>query len=260
MKNNRRARRVIVLAAALAVVGGGGAALLLAGSSGAAPARATAAQAQNPHVLPMAPPPSDTPARGPGAAAAPAPPSARIRAVQLSAAQLPAAAAQKWTPTGKPNARTITGHAIRENECASVRGATTWTQQGFTGDRGQTPAIQDTFSFGSSGGARAAFKSVVTGMARCQAVTRAYQRRNHTRADAVVKQTASRAHSVAWERTWTGVMGISAAGPQANHFYLALDGPVLTDLQFTEFPGHAASYRFAHDPQVLAMLDAELAR
>jgi hypothetical protein len=35
---------------------------------------------------------------------------------------------------------------------------------------------------------------------------------------------------------------------------------VLIVLQFTEFPGHAAPYDVARDPQVLAMLDAESAR
>ena len=260
MKHNRYPRRVIVLATALAVVGGGGASLVLARSAGAATTfSAAAARTHKPHTVPMAPPPAGAPAHGPSPAPAPALPS-QIRAVQLSAAQLPAAATQKWAPVGQPNTRAITGHAIRENECASVRGATAWTQQGFSGDRGQTAAIQDTFAFGNSGEAQAAYQGMVTGMARCQAVTQAYQRANHTPADAVVRQTASRAHSVAWQRTWTGVMGMSAGGPQANHFYLAVRGPVLVVMQFTEFPGQAARYDAARDPQVLAMLDAELAR
>jgi hypothetical protein len=260
MKNNRRPRRVIVLAAALAVAGGGGAALVLAGSAGAATSVwATAAHTHSPHAVPMAPPAAG-PARRPSPAAAPAPVPAQIRAVQLSAAQLPAAATQKWTPVGTPSTRAITGHGIRENECASVRRARTWTQQGFSGDRGQTAAIQDTFAFASSAAAQAAYQGIVTAMARCEAVTRAYQRTHHVPADAVVTQTASRAHSLAWERKWTGVLGMSAAGPQANHFYLAALGRVLIVMQFTEFPGQTARYDAGHDPQVLAMLDTELAR
>jgi hypothetical protein len=55
-------------------------------------------------------------------------------------------------------------------------------------------------------------------------------------------------------------MGISAGGPQTNHFYVAVNGTRLIVLQFTEFPGQATRYNVAADPQVLAMLDAELAR
>lgn len=188
------------------------------------------------------------------------PSAGRIQPVQPSATRLPAAAQEKWTPIGKPNTRTVTGHDIRENECTSVHGATTWIQQGFSGGAGQTAAIQDTFAFGSSGEAQAAYQLMATSMGQCQATTRAYQSANHTPADAIVKQTASTAHAVAWERTWTGVMGMSAEGPQTNHLYVAVSGHMLIVLQFTEFPGHAAPYDAARDPQVLAMLDVELAQ
>lgn len=187
------------------------------------------------------------------------PSTARKQHRRVSAARLPAAAAQKWTPIGQPNTHAIAGHDIRENECVSVAGATTWTQQGFSGDGGQTAAIQDTFAFPSSAQARAAYQATVTAMARCQTATRAYQRANHTPSDAIVRQTARLDRSVAWERTWTGVLGMSAEGPQVNHLYLAAGGSVLIVLQFTEFPGHTAPYDVACDPQVLTMLDAELA-
>jgi hypothetical protein len=270
MKKNRRPCRVIILATALAVVAAGGAALVLANSAGAAtPARATAAQTHSPHVpqkrnpriVPMAPISIHASVSEHSTAAAPAVPiPARIQAVQLPAKQLPAAAAEKWVPVGQPNTRSVVGHDIRENECVSVHGATTWIQQGFSGDGGQTAAIQDTFAFASSAQAQAAYQAMATGMAHCQAATRAYQRANHTPPNAVVRQTASLAHAIAWERTWTGVLGISAAGPQANHLYLAVGGPVLIVLQFTEFPGQAAPYHVVGDPQVLAMLGTELAR
>jgi len=188
------------------------------------------------------------------------PSAARKQPIQLSATQLPAAAAEQWTPIGEPNTRTITGHDIRENECALVHGARTWSQQGFSGDSGQTAAVQDTFTFGRRSEAQTAYQGVATAMAHCQATTRSLQSANHTPPNAVVRQTAKLASSIAWERTWTGVMGISAEGPQTNHLYLAVSGAVLIVLQFTEFPGHAAPYDVARDPQVLAMLDAEPTR
>lgn len=188
------------------------------------------------------------------------PSAARKQPIQLSATQLPDAAAEQWTPIGGPNTRTITGHDIRENECASVHGARTWSQQGFSGDSGQTAAVQDTFTFDSRSEAQAAYQGIATAMAHCQATTRSLQSVNHTPPNAVVRQTAKLASSIAWERTWTAVMGISAEGPQTNHLYLAVSGAVLIVLQFTEFPGHAAPYDVARDPQVLAMLDAEPAR
>lgn len=259
--NKAPARRLIALAVAVAVVGGGGAALRLANSAGAAtPAVGTAASARNPHVVPMAPS-STAPVSGhAGPVDAGVPSTGRKPGEQLSATQLPAAAAEKWTAVGEPSTRAITGHDIRENECVSVNGATTWTQQGFNSGGGQTAAIQDTFAFGSSGEAQAAYRGITAGMAQCQTISRAYQRADHTPADAVVRQTASLTHAVAWERTWTGVMGMSAGGPQTNHLYVAAGGPVLIVLQFTQFPGQATPYNVAGDPQVLAMLEADVAR
>lgn len=260
MKNNRWWGRVIAAATILALAGGGGVAFVLADSTGpATPSKATAAHSQNRHIVPMAPSDAVASASGRSTAARLAVPS-RIQAVQLSATQLPAGAAQKWTPDGKPNTRSIAGHNIRENECASVHGAMTWVQQGFSSDSGTAAAVQDTFAFDSSAEAQTAYQAMVTGMARCQAVSRASQSANHTPADAVVARTAGLAHAVAWERRWTGVLGMSAAGPQTNHFYFAIGGSVVLVLQFTEFPGYAALYNTAGDPQVLAMLDAKLTR
>jgi hypothetical protein len=101
---------------------------------------------------------------------------------------------------------------------------------------------------------------VAAGMDRCQQTTRALQAASKVPVDATVTVTASASNAEAWQRRWTGVMGISAGGRQINHFYAAVNRTRLVILQFTEFPGQAAPYNVAADPQVLAMLDAELAR
>jgi hypothetical protein len=271
---SRNAGRALAALIGVTVIGGVCAGLVLASSAGqATPAVTTVAGARGAHIVAMAPSSARalTSTHAPSAARAavsrrnspiPAavPSPRRIKTVEPKADSLPAANTEKWTPVGEPATRTVTGHDIRENECASVGGATTWIQQGFSGDGGQTAAIQDTFVFGSSAAAHAAYQHMATSMAHCQATTRAYQKANHTPANAVVRQTASLARAIAWERTWTGVMGISAEGPQTNHIYLAVGGPVLIVLEFTEFPGRSVPYDVAHDPQVLAMLGAELAR
>jgi hypothetical protein len=265
----RACRRVLVWAAALAVPTGGILALVMASSAGGA-TRAIAAGTHNPHVVTMAPA-RTLPAAAPRRSTAPAsvsakpadplPPSARqAQQVQLAPRQLPAFTAEKWQPVGSPATRVVSGHDIGENECAKVDGAITWTQQGFSGGDGQNVAIQDTFVFTSASAAQTAYQHVVTGMDRCQQTTRALQAASKTPADATVTVTASAAHAEAWQRRWTGVMGISAGGRQTNHFYVAVNGTRLVVLQFTEFPGQATPYNVAADPQVLAMLDAELAR
>jgi len=179
--------------------------------------------------------------------------------VQLTSGQLPALSAEKWVATGAPSTRSIAGHDIGENECAKVDGASTWTQQAFSGGDGQNVAIQDTFVFTNAAAARSAYQNVVTGMDGCQQTTRALQAANKVALDASVTETAGQPEAAAWKRSWTGVMGMSAEGPQTNHYYLAVNGTRLIVLQFTEFPGQAAPYDVAADPQVLAMLDAELA-
>jgi hypothetical protein len=265
-----RARRpVLVCTAALAVSTGGILALVLASSAGGA-TRPVAAETHNQHIVTMAPPrtlpaaaprQNTAPASGSTKPADPLPPSARqAQQVQLAPRQLPAFTAEKWRPIGSPATRVVTGHDVGENECAKVDGATTWTQQGFSGGDGQNVAIQDTFVFTSASAAQAAYQHVVTGMERCQQTTRALQAASKVPVDATVTVTASAPNAEAWQRTWTGVMGISAGGRQTNHFYAAVNRTRLIILQFTEFPGQAAPYNVAADPQVLAMLDAELAR
>lgn len=184
----------------------------------------------------------------------------QLAAAQLEPTQLPGVAAEKWKPIGKPNSRAIAGHDITENECAQVHGASTWVQQGFSGGDGQNVAIQDTFAFSGAAAAQSAYTAFVTEMADCLQTTRALQQSNGVTPDAVVRQTGAIAQALAWERTWTGVLGLSAAGTQTNHIYAAVNGVQLIVLQFTEFPGSAAPYAVSGDPQVLAMLATETSR
>lgn len=179
---------------------------------------------------------------------------------QLAASQLPAVGSEEWKPTGRPSVRAVNGHDVGENECAKIDAASTWTQQAFLGGAGQNVAIQDTFAFSSPTAAQSAYQAFAAGMADCQVTTRALQTSNKVTADAVVTRTAIRTGGQAWARTWTGVMGQSAAGAQTNHYYLAVHGARVIVLCFTEFPGQAAPYDTAADPRVLAMLETELAR
>jgi len=183
-----------------------------------------------------------------------------MQQMQLAAPQLPGYFAENWAPFGTQRIRTIDGHEIGENECAKVDGAGIWTQQSFSGGGGQNVAIQDTFAFTSSGTAQSAYQNVVAGMSACQQITRALQASNNVSVDATVTNTVSQAGAAAWARSWTGVMGVSAAGPQTNHLYVALAGTSLIVLQFTEFPGHAAVYDVTADPSVLSIIEAGLAR
>jgi len=272
-KTKRARRRVLVLGITAGVAAAGCLGVVLAESAGAATPAASAGRAPSTYIVPTAAP-SGLPTRT-GTAAATASPSApaggsasspsissarQTPRAQLAAKQLPAAAAEKWVPVGTQSTRSIAGHDIGEIECAKVRGADIWTQQGFSGGDGQNVAIQDTFTFTSAGGAETAYRDFVAGMDTCQQITRALQTANKVPADARVTETASLADAAAWRRGWTGVMGMSAEGPQTNHIYLAVNGTRLIVLQFTEFPGQAAPYDTAADPQVLAMLETELAR
>ena len=51
---------------------------------------------------------------------------------------------------------------------------------------------------------------------------------------------------------WTGVGGISADVPQADHLYLATRGTTLVVLHFDEFGQDPAPYDVRNDPAVLA--------
>ena len=284
MTIERTARpRTLTLTIAAGVVAASGLGVFLAESAGATTPTASATRTQSTHIVPMGSAPSSPTVEATGSAAAAGPSSqvstanASVSApgsaaasgvastgsaqhVQLTATQLPADSAEKWVPAGTPSTRTVAGHDIGENECAKVDGAITWIQQSFSGGDGQNVAIQDTFGFTSAAAAHYAYQSAVTGMDACQQTTRALQSTNKVPADATVTETASKADAAAWKRNWTGVMGMSADGPQTNHVYFAVDGSRLIVLQFTEFPGNAAPYDVSADPAVLSMLGAELAR
>lgn len=194
----------------------------------------------------------------PSGATAPVTPSA-TRSAALAPSQLPAFAGERWEPAGALSVRTVSGHAVTENECADVAGATVWTQQGFSGGDGKNPAIEDAFDFPDAAAAQQAYARLTAAMADCQATTRAYQSKNSVTPDAVVEQTAALPHALAWARTWTGVEGMSAEGAQTNHIYAATTGSRLIVLQFTEFPGGTAPYAISGDPQTLAMLAGKTA-
>lgn len=275
-KDRKPRRRALALAAALATTGGAGLALVMATTAGAvtstAPATTTTrtqgvTSSQSPAGTAVATQSSSTASAAPPASAAPITAPARSSSgnpattdpPRLTATQLPAASAEKWDPAGPPSTRDITGHDITENECFKAEGANTWTQQAFYGGDGQNTAIQDSFTFSSAGAAESAYQDAVTGMDACRQTSVALQQKNGVTPDAKVAQTASGTAAAAWKRTWTGVMGMSADSPQTNHIYLAVNGARLIVLQFTEFPGQAAPYDTAGDPQVLTMLTDELA-
>ena len=66
--------------------------------------------------------------------------------------------------------------------------------------------------------------------------------------------------AAAFERTWTGVGGVSAYGAQINHLYLAVRGTMLVVLHFDEFGKDPAAYDVRNDPAVLATLIEVLTR
>jgi hypothetical protein len=282
-------RGVLALAVTAGIVGAAGVSVVLSESAGATPPKPSAAGSQSAHFVAMtvptnpatagstvsAPPTTASASRllASGLATAPgklplsnAPAPVRtqqarpMRQVQLAAPQLPGYSAERWVPVGTQNTRILGGHDIGENECAKVDGAESWTQQAFSGGGGQNVAVQDTFTFANAGAAQAAYQNVVTGMRACQQATRALQASNNVPVDATVTDTASQVEAAAWKRSWTGVMGMSAAGPQTNHLYMAFAGTSLIVLQFTEFPGHASTYDVTADPGVLSIIEAVLAR
>lgn len=174
--------------------------------------------------------------------------------VSLAPAQLPAFAAESWTAQSADPVQQVTGHDIELNECASIHGATTWQQQAYSSSGGNS-AILEIYTFASDS-AGSAYHAALSGMAACQTTTRALQTANHVPADAVSRQTASATGAAAFVRTWTGVEGVSAAGPQTNHLYFAMHGTTLLVLHFDELAGQstAAPYDVRNDPGVLSML------
>ena len=196
------------------------------------------------------------PATRPSAtAAAPATqPSPANSALPLAPARLPAFSVESWTAQSAGQVEHVKGHNIELNECAMVDGAATWQQQSYVSSSGGDSAIFETYTFGTPAAARSAFAAASSGMKSCQATSRALQVRSHISPDAVSHQTASVADAAAFERRWTGVAGVSAAGAQINHLYLATRGTTLVVLHFDEFGKQPAPYDMRNDPAVLATL------
>lgn len=194
-------------------------------------------------------------------AAAPSPqPSPATSGFALTPAQLPAFNVEAWTEQKLGPVQNVTGHNIQVNECASIDGPATWQQQVYVSRSGGDSAFLEIYAFGTSAEARSAFAGASSGMNSCQATSRALQVKNHITPDAVTRQTASTADAAAFERTWTGVDGISAYGPQTNHLYFATSGTTVVVLHFDEYGRRPAAYDVGNDPAVLATLMAFLTR
>lgn len=249
----------------------GCAALGLTGCSASTQAQPSAMTSQTPTTPPHTGPSSRasahaTTSAGPAAPGAvtsgPAAQAASPAAVRISVApaQLPGYTTESWTAQTAGQVRDVTGHDIELNECATVHGASTWQQQAYTSSGGNS-AILETYTFPAAADAQAAYTAVLSGMQSCQATSRALQTANGITADAVTQQTASATDAVAFERTWTGVEGVSAAGPQTNHLYIAERGSTVLILHFDELAAGATAtpYDVRNDPAVLSMLTAALA-
>jgi hypothetical protein len=181
-------------------------------------------------------------------------------ALPVAPSQLPAFNVEAWTAQKTGPVEHVTGHNIGLNECATVHGAATWQQQPYVSSSGGDSAIVETYTFGTSAAARSAYAAASAGMTSCQATSRALQVAAHITADAVSHQTASATDAAAFERTWTGVGGVSADGAQINHLYLAVRGTTLVVLHFDEFGKDPAAYDVGNDQAVLATLIAVLTR
>ena len=197
--------------------------------------------------------PSASPTHSTGAQAPPAQPGTAAVTHRLAPVQLPADQVESWTAQKAGPVREVTGHDIELNECATVDGAITWQQQPYLSSGGN-PAILETYTFATSAAARSAYAGVYSGMRSCQATSRALQAASHITPDAVSRQTASAADAAAFERIWTGVMGISAAGPQINHLYIAMRGSTVLVLHFDELGKLTSPYNVRNDPAVLSVL------
>lgn len=181
-----------------------------------------------------------------------------VSAARLTAAQLPDGAVMKWRSIAAVHTQTVTGRTIQINECASVHGAATWQQQAYASSY-QTPAEQDVFTFASSGAAQAARSDLVAQMGGCQSQSRALQAKSHVTVDAQVTRTASTGTSSAWSRKWTGVEGLSAAGPQTDHLYAVQVGDTLAVVHFDEWASaHAAAYSTQADLSLLNAVSRQL--
>ncbi|MFF7633686.1 hypothetical protein ACFZB9_11120 [Kitasatospora sp. NPDC008050] len=219
------------------------------------------------------------PAAGQAAAAPPAGAGAVVPAVstRLSADQLPADAAEHWQPLAAPRTQRVTS-AIQLNECASISGALAWQQQAYVSSY-RTPAEQDLFSFQNSAAAGSAYQNLLTQMGSCQSQSRALQTKELGSSDALVTRTATTGQDTtgqsttgqdttgqstagqgtAWSRQWTGVEGLSAAGPQTDHLYAVQQGSTLAVVHFDEWAGaHAAPYSTRADGDLLTSVALKL--
>ncbi|MBC3839389.1 hypothetical protein GXW82_01720 [Streptacidiphilus sp. 4-A2] len=179
-------------------------------------------------------------------------------AARLTAAQLPAGAAEKWQVIAPARTQTVAGRTIQVNECATVQGAATWQQQAYASTY-QTPAEQDVFTFASSSAAHAARLSLAAQMDGCQAQSRALQSRSHVVVDARVTRTAATDDGSAWSRQWTGVEGISAAGPQTDHLYAVQVGDTLAVIHFDQWASaHPVVYSTRADLSLLTAVTRQL--
>jgi hypothetical protein len=168
-----------------------------------------------------------------------APSGLAVPAVQLTAAELPAGATEHWQPLAAPRTQTVS-RAVQLNECASVSGALSWQQQAYVSAY-KTPAEQDLFTFADPAAAQAATKSLLSQMDSCQDQSRALQTKTLGTADAQVNRTAATDRGTAWERRWTGVEGLSAAGPQTDHLYAVQQGSTIAVVHFDEWAGTPAA-------------------
>jgi hypothetical protein len=222
-------------------------------STTAIPAPSASATSSSATAAPTTQPsPSQAPSQTPPGSANPTLP--------LAPSQLPAFNVEAWTTQKAGPVEHVTGHNIELNECSTVHGPATWQQQPYMSSSGGDSAIFETYTFGTSAAARSAYAAASAGMKSCQATSRALQVAAHVTPDAVSQQTASATDAVAFERTWTGVGGVSAYGAQINHLYLAMRGTMLVVLHFDEFGKDPAAYDVRNDPAVLATLIGVLTR
>ncbi|HEX4789326.1 MAG TPA: hypothetical protein VH372_12735 [Actinospica sp.] len=196
----------------------------------------------------------------PASSRAPQKASADEAHVTVAPARLPGYTVESWTAQAAGPVRAATGHAIELNECATVRGAATWQQTSYAGSDGDS-AILETYTFAADSAATTAYDAVLAGMRSCQATSRALQVADHVTPDAVSRGTANAVDAAAFSRTWTGVEGVSAAGRQTNHLYLAMRGTTVLILHFDEpaVDTSVAPYDVHEDPDVLSMLTNVLA-
>jgi hypothetical protein len=173
---------------------------------------------------------------------------------------LPNAATAAWQATGGLVVMTLpTSGGVGLGECAKVTGATAWHEQAYASAQ-NTPAQEDIFGFANDAAAAQAYQAITADLNACQQTSRDVQQQAGKPVDAIVTATASSPQGRAWSRTWTGVAGASAAGPQTNHYYMVQHGATVIVAAFTEFganPPHR--YDTAGDDAVLSMLAANAA-